>query len=135
CNDALDENNETFNVLITSAPGSAGVSDGSAVGTIVDDDATPTLIIDTSIGASEGNIGTLNVPALFIVEDGHGHRITSGRPITFTFSTTDGTATGGTCGVAGIDYGAVTSQTVTINPGTSLRTVSVKFCGDTTPEA
>jgi hypothetical protein len=134
CNDTLDENNETFNVTITQS-GAAGITDNSAVGTIVDDDATPTLIIDTSITGVEGNSGTTNVPALFIVEDGQGNRIKSGRPITFTFNTIAGTATGGTCGTAGVDYGAVANQTITINPGTNLKLVNVAYCGDTTPEA
>jgi hypothetical protein len=134
CNDTLDEDNETFNVTITQS-GAAGVTDNSAVGTIDDDDATPTLIIDTSITGVEGNSGTTSVPALFLVEDGQGHLIKSGRPITFTFTTANGTATGGTCGTTGVDYGKVSNQTITINPGSKLKVVNVAYCGDTTPEA
>jgi len=60
---------------------------------------------------------------------------TSGTTTVF-FTTTDGTAHGGTpalgtgCGVTGVDYILVTDQPVTFNPGETLKTVFVQLCGD-----
>jgi len=60
---------------------------------------------------------------------------TSGTTTVF-FTTTDGTAHGGTpalgtgCGVTGVDYILVTNQPVTFNPGETLKTVFVQLCSD-----
>ena len=55
--DLLDEaGNETFNVVL-SGPVGATISDGAAVGYIVDDDAPPTLRIN-NVSATEGQSGT-----------------------------------------------------------------------------
>ena len=54
--DTLDEANETFFVNL-SAPSNATIADGQGVGTITDDDATPSLSIN-DVTVTEGNAGT-----------------------------------------------------------------------------
>jgi len=56
---------------------------------------------------------------------------------TVFFTTTDGTAHGGTaglgtgCGVAGVDYILITDQPVTFNPGEDIKLVFITLCSDT----
>ncbi|MFN0277242.1 MAG: Calx-beta domain-containing protein [Pyrinomonadaceae bacterium] len=47
-----------------------------------------------------------------------------------TFSTSNGTATGGAACTTGVDYISVTGLTVTFNPNDTSRTVNVPTCGD-----
>jgi len=47
-----------------------------------------------------------------------------------TFSTSNGTATGGAACTSGIDYISVTGLTVTFNPTETSKTVNVILCGD-----
>jgi len=49
---------------------------------------------------------------------------------TVSFSTSDITATGGAACTTGVDYIAVTDQTVTFAPGEATKTVFVTLCGD-----
>jgi hypothetical protein len=49
---------------------------------------------------------------------------------TVTFSTSDGTATGGAACTSGVDYIAVAGQSVTFNPGETMKTVFVTLCSD-----
>jgi len=51
-----------------------------------------------------------------------------------TFSTSDGTATGGAACTSGIDYISVTGQVVTFDPAETLELVNVTVCGDVIPE-
>jgi hypothetical protein len=53
---------------------------------------------------------------------------------TVTFSTSDGTATGGAACTSGVDYITVAGQSVTFNPGETSKTVFVTICGDTMQE-
>jgi hypothetical protein len=52
-----------------------------------------------------------------------------------TFSTSNGTATGGAACTTGVDYIAVAGQAVTFNPGETVKTVFVTLCSDTLHEA
>ena len=54
--DALDEDNETYTVLLSS-PTNATIGDGSGLGTITDDDPTPSLTID-NVSVAEGDAGS-----------------------------------------------------------------------------
>ena len=58
-NDALDENDETFSLALTNlvATGDVTLGAAAATGTILDDDATPSLTI-TNQSQPEGNAGT-----------------------------------------------------------------------------
>ncbi|CAN5341281.1 hypothetical protein BH10ACI3_BH10ACI3_24230 [soil metagenome] len=53
---------------------------------------------------------------------------------TVTFSTANGSATGGAACTAGVDYISITNQPVTFNAGETLKTVNVTICGDTLTE-
>ena len=59
--DTLDENDETFSVNL-SAPVNATLSTGTGTGTILDNDATPSLSITNSVNVQEGDSGTRERP-------------------------------------------------------------------------
>ncbi|MCY3654022.1 MAG: hypothetical protein OXG70_03170, partial [Cyanobacteria bacterium MAG IRC1_bin_28] len=120
--DALDEANETVVVRLYAPvngrfPGGAKTLDG--IGTIEDDDAEPTLSID-SPKVAEGDPGenpaltfnvTLSAP--------------SGRPVTVDWADTDtGSATSGT------DYADPAGGTLTFAPGETSKTIAVTVNGD-----
>jgi hypothetical protein len=127
--DAKVEGDEAFNVTLSNplldgvaAPSLVAISDGTAVGTIGnDDEATVTI---TAGQVAEGNTGTANLPFTITL---------SGPvdvPVTVTLNSTDGTAT-----IADGDYEAVTGATVTFNPGDPLtKTFNVTVNGDTDTE-
>jgi hypothetical protein len=107
--DLLDEFDETFKVNLSS-PAGASLVDTSAVGTIIDNDAEPTLTIsDVSRSENSGNpfmLFTLNLSA------------PSGKTIGFRNSTADGTA------VVDRDY-APANALVNISPGATGTTLGV----------
>ena len=100
--DLLDEINETY-TLNLSNPTNATIADGTGVGTITDDDATPSLSIN-NVTVTEGDTGTVN--ATFTV----GLSAPSGLNVSVGFATADGTAT------APADYTAA-SGTLSFTPG------------------
>jgi hypothetical protein len=107
--DLLDEFDETFKVNLSS-PSGASLANTSAVGTIIDNDAEPTLTVsDISRSESGGNpfmSFTLNLSA------------PSGKTIGFRYSTADGTA------VVDRDY-APANTLQNILPGTTGTTLSI----------
>ncbi|HET8644983.1 MAG TPA: Ig-like domain repeat protein, partial [Vicinamibacteria bacterium] len=114
--DALNEADETFSVLLSGAA-NAMVVDAQGVGTIVNDDALPSIAIgDVTQREALG-------PAVFTVS----LSAASGREVTAQFFTSDGTAT------APADYGAV-AGTVTFPAGTVTRTITVPIVADGLPE-
>ena len=82
--DTLDEANETFNVTLSS-PVNAGITDGTGVGTITDDDGPPSISI-SDVTVTEGNAGTVN--ATFVAS----LSAESGRTVTADYATADGSA-------------------------------------------
>jgi hypothetical protein len=92
--DALDESFETFS-LLASAPQGAKIADGSATGTIVDDDDPPALTVGAA-QAAEGEALTFPVAL----------SAPSGREVRATLSTRDGSAQ------APGDYAARTEEIV-----------------------
>jgi ribosomal protein L35AE/L33A len=118
--DTTVEANETFNVNLSN-PVNATIADTQAVGTITNDDGTPTLAIN-DVTVTEGNSGTVN--AVFTVTLGGG---AASQPVTVVFNTSNNTAT------AGQDY-TVASGTLTFNPGTTTQQVTVAVTGDTQNE-
>ena len=110
--DALDEINETFVVDLSNAVG-ADIADSQGVGTITDDDATPSIsIADLSVDESVGTMSfTVTLSAI------------SGRDVTVDYATTDGTA------VSPADYTA-TSGTLTIPAGSGSETITFGNIGD-----
>ena len=113
--DGLDEENETFNVTL-STPGFATITDGIGVGTITDDDELPALSVD-DVTIAEGDSGTSN--ATFTVSLAP----VSGRQVTVQFATANDSAT------APADY-ASTNGTLTFAAGETTKTVAVPVAGD-----
>jgi len=113
--DLFDEANETFLVNLTK-PKNATFQDKQGVGTIVDDDSTPTLSIN-DVTVTEGSSGATN--AVFTLSLSS----PSGQNVSVNVATQDGTAT------AGVDYVAQ-AGTVTIPPGTISVLITVPVFGD-----
>ncbi len=118
--DRINEANETFNLKLLN-PVNAVLTDATGVATIVDNnDPVPTLtILDATV--SEGNTGTKNLTFAVKLSG------ISGKSITASYATADGTATSAS------DYQA-RSGVVTFGPGSLSQTISVPITGDTSPE-
>ncbi|MDP9300173.1 MAG: Ig domain-containing protein,Calx-beta domain-containing protein, partial [Actinomycetota bacterium] len=117
--DTTYEPNETF-ALTLSNPVGATIVAGTAVGTIMNDDPLPQLVVgDASV--LEGNSGTS--PLTFTVA----MVPVSGSDVTVDYTTSDGTAT------AGSDYTAAPG-TLTIPAGQTSGSIAVSVIGDTTYE-
>ncbi|OLP52322.1 beta strand repeat-containing protein [Allorhizobium taibaishanense] len=117
--ETLNEPNETFFVNVSNVTG-ASVTDAQGLGTIVNDDALPSLSID-DVSVNEGNSGTAT--ATFTVS----LSAASGQTVSVNYATADGTAT------AGSDYVA-RSGTLTFAPGVTAQSVAVTVNGDTAVE-
>jgi glucose/arabinose dehydrogenase len=117
--DIAFEPNETFNVNLSN-PTNATIDDSQGVGTIINDDAQPTISIN-DVAVTEGDVGTTT--AAFTVSLSNA----SSQTVTVNYATADDTATSGTDFVA-------TSGTATIAPGLLSTTVNVTVNGDTTFE-
>ncbi|HEX6131178.1 MAG TPA: Calx-beta domain-containing protein [Actinomycetota bacterium] len=117
--DAIDEAVETMSVTL-SGPSNAAVGDGSAVGTVVDDETAQLLIDDVTV--AEGDAGS--TMATFTVT----LSTESASTVSVDYATADATAT------AGADYAAA-SGTLTFSPGDTSETVEVDVLGDALDEA
>jgi uncharacterized repeat protein (TIGR01451 family) len=122
--DLLDEANEVFYVLLSSA-NSATLARGRGVGTITDNDAPPTVSID-DISIGEGNSGQrvaslrLRLSAL------------TGQSVRVSYATAVGTINPAT---AGNDYVAVAPTVVAFNAGSTVAYARVLLNGDLLTEA
>ena len=119
--DQLDESNETLELLL-SDPVGAVITDGTAAGLIIDDDPLPGLRVGDA-SASEADPGDPVVKATFTLSLSE----PSGRDVTVTYSTADGTATDPE------DYTAK-SGTQTIAAGDRQATVDVNLVNDDVAE-
>src|SRR5262249_51535079 len=102
-----------------SNPGNATIADsqGVGIGTIVDDDPTPTLSIsDASV--TEGDSGSV-IASFTVTLSGNTNQV-----VTVAFATANGNAS------AGADYTA-RGGTLTFQPGQTSQTISVPVLGDT----
>lgn len=117
--DLLDEDDETFAVNLAN-PSGAPILDGHGVGTILDNDAPPSLAV-SDVTQPEGTGGT--APFVFNVS----LSAPSGKTVTVTATTADGTAT------APADY-ASRSSLLTFAPGTTTVPFSVDVVGDIVDE-
>ncbi len=117
--DTLHELNETANITL-SDPVNAVISDGSGVGTIINDDAAPTMSA-ANVSITEGNSGTANAVMTITLSGA------SSQPVVVNYATANGTA-------AGDDYTA-TSGSVTFAPGVTAMTVNIPVSGDVLNEA
>ncbi len=114
--DDIDEFDETFTVELTGET-NATPSDESGLGTITDDDDTPTVAIDDQT-VIEGHGGT-TVDAIFTVS----LSAISGKAITVDWATADGTAT------SPADYDAGSGQ-LEFAPGETTKSITVTVIGD-----
>jgi hypothetical protein len=111
--DRLDELSETFGLAVTGAE----VADGSATGTIVDDDPPPAVSVADAPPATEGGSASFTVALTG----------RSGRDVSVAFATADATAT------AGQDY-AARSGRVTIPAGATSAAIAVALTDDSADE-
>ncbi len=117
-NDALDEADET--VTVSGVSGSLAVK--SATISLTDNDATPTLSIDSPT-LTEGDSGTTDLTFTVTLSAASAQQVT----VDYADAGT-GTATSGT------DYTAITAGTLTFTAGTTSQTFDVSVTGDTTDE-
>ncbi len=121
--DALDENNETVALALSSPGGGAALGTPSTAALIiVDNDPLPTLSID-DVTVTEGNSGTVDAKFTITLNPA------SGRNVTVTYATANDTAT------APDDYVAVPNTALTFLPGETSKTVAVQVNGDVYDEA
>ncbi len=120
--DSLFEANETFS-LILSNPTSATIIQGTATGTIDNDDVAPSIsFLANAVSLTEGNAG--NGSMVFTVQLSEA----SGQNVTVNYATTNGTASSAS------DY-AATSGTLTFLPTGSLaQDITVSVTGDLVDE-
>ncbi|KYG67266.1 hypothetical protein AZI86_09690 [Bdellovibrio bacteriovorus] len=115
---SIYEDNKTFTLRLSG--GSGYLVSGStliATGTILNDDAAPTISI-ANASASEGNSGTTNMTFTVTAS------AASALPISFNYATSDGTA------ASGFDY-TTTSGSKTIIAGSTTTTITVQIIGNT----
>jgi len=119
--DTLYEADETFGVNLTTT-GFANLLDPAAVGTIVNDDAAPSLAIG-DVQIIEGNAGMSEAQFAVSISEA------SGLPAQVGFSTSDGTA------LAGEDYTAASGMLMFPAMSTAAQTAVVMIHGDLQFEA
>ena len=117
--DAIVEGDETFTVTLSDPSDGASILDGSATGTIVDDDASLSIAA-ASADAAEGNAGTTAL-TFTVTRTGE-----TSRPATANWAVS-GPA------VDGADFagGTLPSGTVTLGIGETSRTIALHVAGDT----
>ncbi len=114
--DALDEADEQFSLELSN-PVEATIVDGTAIGTIIDDDPLPALSI-FNVSISEGETATVQVSLSSV----------SGRDVSVDYSTSDGSA------LAGSDYQS-TSGSLLIPAGSLSGSIEIVSVNDGIPEA
>ena len=129
--DSRDDPDETVVVTLSNAV-NATIGTATGTGTITDDDAEPTLLINAdhyarphrSPSVSEGDSGSKDLTFTVWLSPA------SGKEVTVDYADAGtGTATSGT------DYTAITSGTLTFPEGTTRREITVSVTGDTVDEA
>lgn len=119
--DTLDEPDEAFQLALSS-PQNATLATGAAVGTIVDDDASPALSIDNGgCAVTEGHSGS--VACVFTAR----LSAPSAKPVTFISATADGSA-------GGADYAGHGATAYSMAPGQTALGIAVPVHGDTLDE-
>ncbi|MDO8973127.1 Calx-beta domain-containing protein [Reyranella sp.] len=112
--DLSPEDNETMTLNLSNPSVGAGIRQGSATGTIFNDDGFS--VGDASL--TEGNSGTSTVLVTITLS------APAAGPVTVNYTTQDGTA------LAGVDYVA-TGGTLTFAAGETSKTIEVTINGDT----
>ncbi len=123
--DAIDEEDETV-VLRLSGAVNAEITTPDGTGTITDDDAAPTLAID-SLSVAEGTTGETPTLTYTVTLTGN-----TEQEVTVAYA--DAGATGGGTATSGTDYETIAGGTLTFAPGTTTQTITVTVTGDTEDE-
>ena len=121
--DALDEPDETFFLELTAATG-ATIDDGEGIGTILDDDPPPTVLVPATLSVPEGQIGDTSFAAVNVTLSAP-----SGRDVAVNWATADGTAT-----ETDADYTG-DSGTLQFAPGETEHVLLIPVIGDLSNEA
>ncbi|WP_375443039.1 Calx-beta domain-containing protein, partial [uncultured Nostoc sp.] len=116
------ETNEAFSVNLSAAT-NATIADNLGVGTIINDDNQPTIII-SDVSVTEGNTGT-TTNANFTISLSN----PSYQQVTVNYNTSDGTAQ-----TSGSDYNSALG-TIIFNPGETSKTLSIGVIGDNQTES
>ncbi len=120
--DTTVEPTETFTVTLNTPVG-ATLLDGSATGTITNDDAAPPTLSIADAAQAEGNSGTSNLGFVVTLSAQPG-----ASTVTVNYSTANGTA------VAPGDFTAVTNGSLSFTGTTTTQTINIPIVGDTTVE-
>ncbi|HMG48227.1 MAG TPA: Calx-beta domain-containing protein [Allosphingosinicella sp.] len=118
--DTGPEGDENFTVLLSNASGGATIADGSATGTIVNDDGTPPLVSINDVTVTEGDGGTSLMTFTVTRTGGTG-------AFDVDWQTANGSAT------APSDYAAA-GGTLHFGVGQTTDTISITINGDTDAE-
>ena len=142
CGDVFDEANETFTIRLSTTADNATVADGTALGTVLDNDPLPTLTVsDASAQEDRFVLQFLTVngivsstPTLKLVNGSIPFVVSlaapSGRNVPFTYSTISGSANGAdACSVGDfIDFERRIARNDSIPAGSLTKTVSITTC-------
>ena len=120
--DALDEADETFFLKLSGAKG-AEVTDGEATGTILDNDAPPSVSVGSPVSVPEGQTGDASFATVDVTLSA-----ASSLDVSVDWATVDDTAT-----VADNDYVADAGQ-LDFAPGETSKTVLIEVVGDVASE-
>jgi glucose/arabinose dehydrogenase len=120
--DVLDEPNETFAVNLANATGDAVINDGQGIGTITDNDATPTINLSGPATVTETTGSTVDV--FYDVE------LTNPRSIPIRAEVVAEALSATSPG----DYQFLGPTNLTFNPGETFKRVGVRIFGDATIE-
>jgi len=119
--DTTEEENETFEITLSSPDGAVLNGGAVATGTILNDDGNVLTLDPTSVSQTEGDSNSNMVFTVKLTE-------AASENVVVVYNTVNGTAT------AGSDYTA-TSGTLTFAPGVTEMLVTVQILGDNLDEA
>ncbi len=119
--DSLDEDDETFDLVLSESENGVQIVNGTGTATITDNDEPPRVSIGGAV-VDEGDTGTTQARFTVALSS------SSGRAVSVMWATGDATATGG------VDFTASSDQTLSFDPGDVSEVVSVPVNGDVLDE-
>ena len=125
CADTVPENDEAFNAVISSQSSNAALGTDTAASATIADNDEPTMSISAPPAAVNEDTGGIANTLTFTVNLDVAHV----EYVVAETITASGTATGGTCGSAGVDYEEQTIWLV-FDPGDTSEDFVVSTCPD-----